>query len=362
MIIGLYFYCKYLHFSIRKDFSLSVLFLTLATLNRSTFAIVLIAVLGTELLRIIKRHSLLKDKLLSVTLSALSIIGYAAYNSILREKYGSIFLSELLPAKNWEEAKEILNAAYEYWFTWYLSGWHYYLLGACLLLTIVMVLLKKGIKQTFYPVGLLILLIFTGYFVFAILMLRQFMFHDYYFLDTFFLPVLLLLIFALACLPDFSFKYIHMLSAFFIALISIPLMTTAVEKQEIRYADVTPRMAATINNFNDAAAFLDTARIERDARILVLDCCTPNIPFVFMERKGYANMRFNKETVEQQLQWDADYVVIEYSSLISEEGAFLKDPSVLYHLDKRAGNGKIAICKVLKTPKAQKIEDFMKDN
>jgi RsiW-degrading membrane proteinase PrsW (M82 family) len=108
-ITGIYFYYRYLKKNKNKHFIISMLFLTLAALSRTTVAIPLIAVLGIELIRLIKKGINLLPKLFPVSISILSLLSYLFYNGYLRETYGSIFLNHILPPIVLDRQRILLN-------------------------------------------------------------------------------------------------------------------------------------------------------------------------------------------------------------------------------------------------------------
>ena len=126
-VIGIYFYVMYLHKNRNKDFTLSIFFLTLAALSRSTFIIPLLSVSGTELIRIFKKESSFLPKLLPVFISFSTIGFYVWYNSYLRNTYGSVFLNHLMPPDDWNEAKTLIKQIKENWKYEYISKYHYLL-------------------------------------------------------------------------------------------------------------------------------------------------------------------------------------------------------------------------------------------
>ena len=65
--IGIYFYFNYLKTENKKHFYLSLAFITLATLCRSTFLITLFSILTIELIRFIRSEIKIKDKIISVS-------------------------------------------------------------------------------------------------------------------------------------------------------------------------------------------------------------------------------------------------------------------------------------------------------
>ena len=358
VFIGIYFYCKFIQTNKKKDFLISILFLTLAALSRSTCAIPLVAVFGMETLRILRKKSSIKGKILPVFLSIASILGYVWYNSILREEYGSLFLNLLTTPEDMEEAKMIFGKVYDKWLMHYFSGYHYLLLIILIIAALIYLRDKTIPKNQLLPFGLLFIAILTGACTFLVVMLRQFSAHDYYFLDSFFVPVLLFLIMLLTIIPDFKFKHFKLTYVLLLALITFPLLTNAIETQDRRRDtgswDVISRV---INNFKGSDVFLDSLHVSKDAKIIVFDAGAPNIPFMLMKRKGYMNIMLEKDLVLEQLNWDIDYVIIQDNVLTSSD--CLKDPEILSRLNRVGNNGKITVCTVRKTPKEQSVADFL---
>jgi hypothetical protein len=318
----------------------------------------LVAVLGVEFIRILQKKSTIKHKILPVILSLGSILGYIWYNGVLRGHYGSIFLNMLLPAESWEEAKSVFVQAYDKWFTHYFSLWHYGLLLVGILLLIISFRDRNKTEKQFIPFTLLVFAFFCGSILFLIVMLKQFAMHDYYFLDTFFVPVLLLLIILLRRIPDLRLSYSKWVYSLSLILKGVPLVLNADEMQQIRRETGSwDTLSKMVNNFKGSDVFLDSLHISRDAKILVIESTAPNIPFILMKRKGYANMYVNKDVIKEMLKWDFDYIVVQ-DNLFAEADC-LKDPDILFRLKKIADNGKIAVCILLETPKEQTVNEFM---
>lgn len=112
------------------------------------------------------------------------------------------------------------------------------------------------------------------------------------------------------------------------------------ERRETGYWDKTE---ITINNFRNSSDFLDSLNITKDAKILVIDAVAPNIPFILMNKKGYAVMKPNKNNIKEALKWDYDFVVMQKEYFISE--IYSQYPDILTKLEKIADNGKILVCK-----------------
>lgn len=358
-IIGIFFYINYLKNSKERYFTISIIFLTLATLSRMTFAIPLLSVFGLELLRILKMNSKLKLKILPVIISILTITFFYFYNGYLRNIYGSIFLNQFLPAKNIQQVIEILIVVKDQWLFQYFTKVHYILLGIILLTYLILFLLKR-IKHSSLTkeIFLLIGIMFLGCLSFTVLMLRQFPAHDYYFLDTFFLPIIIFLLLVLTLIPIQSNKKNLYLSVIFIVLVSIPFILNAYNSQKNRHdTGYWDRTNSTINNYKNSSKLLDSLNISKQSKILVIDAYAPNIPFILMDRKGYAIMTTSKENIENALLWDFDYITIQNEFFLSD--IYSEYPEVLKRIYKLADNGKISVCRYSKNVLNQSLQDFI---
>lgn len=358
-IIGIYFYLKYLNQKDKTDFWIGIVFLTLSILSRATFAIALCAILAVELMRLIRGEDKLKPKLIPVILSFLIIVSYQIYNNYLRETYGSIFLNHFLPATSFNEAKEIIKDVYKNWATQYFSTFHYLMLFS-LFITSLFYIFKNKIKTTHEngQFWLLILTMFIGYFAFSVLMLKQFPAHDYYFLDTFFLPIVLLLIAIISYIPKLDVIYSNKYNPIFIILLCTPLIVNAVYSQkQRRITGNWDRTSATINNFKSSEAFLDSLKIKQNAKMIVIDAYAPNIPFILMNRKGYAIMNTSKENILSALKWDFDYIIVQNEFFVSD--IYANYPEIVSKIKKIADNGKISVCILSADMTNQSLLGFM---
>lgn len=308
-VIGMCFYTLYRKRKKPFDFWWTILFLTLAALSRTTFVIPLLAVLGWELVLILKNKSLWKYKLIPVTLSALIIAGYFLYNSYLTSNYGSIFLNHLMPAKNPDQFSKVWNAISERWLVEYFSVYHYIAFGLILILYFYSKFKEKEKEKTTPGITGPLLLMFVGCILFAVAMWMQFEHHEYYFLDTFFLPILLLLILLLNYITisrSVGLKFL------LVAVISVPLIWNAEKSQgEKNVIQDWNRASRSVVNYKNSEEFLNEAGVSKTDRILVVGTQAPNVPFFLMKRKGYAIIYPSRDWVEQAMAWDFDYVMSE---------------------------------------------------
>ncbi len=360
VIIGIYFYQKYLKRHEQNNFYLSILFLTLATLSRTTFAVTLVSIFGLEFLSLIGGEKKWRPFFISGAFAGISVISFYFYNDYLRAVYGSLFLNSLLPAANFSDAKEIIKSVYNNWATQYFSIIHYLILFSLIIIASFFIL-KQKIKNDYMTrsFGLLILLLFIGYSTFAILMLKQFPDHDYYFLDTFFLPIILFLITVLSYIPRLDLKYFKLYGVV-IVLVSVPLIINAMNSEaHRRNLNSLDRTASTINSFMGSETFLDSLKIKRDAKVMVIDVYSPNIPLILMNRDGYVILYTNatKKNIQNALGWKYDYIVIPNQFFISEVCSTY--PEIVSRIKKIADNGKISIFTLINNKTNRSLTEFL---
>jgi len=357
-IIGLFFYSRYLKGNSRTDFNLGIVFLTLATLSRTTCAINLLAVCGLEISRVWRKQLRLKPIVIPMITSLIIIGSFHLYNNYLREVYGSDFLNHFLPARSYNEAKKIFSNIYKNWIDQYFSYLHYLVLFVSIAAGAFYFFRKRTPKDVgtndFY---LLVVMLIMGNLAFGLLMFRQFVEHDYYFLDTFFLPVLFILVITLSWIAPSNNKNVKVYGIG-IALLSIPLIATAIRSQsQRRNTGYWDRIAATINNFRNSDLFLDSLKIPGDAKMLVLDAYAPNIPFIFMNRKGFAVLNTSQEEIQEALKWNYDYLIIQDDFFLSD--VYNSYPDIIKKIKIFSDNGKISICMRLKKDTIQSLYEFL---
>ena len=348
-LIGLWFYLRYYESRALRHFHLSIAFLTLALLMRTTFAIELIAILCFEVLRVFRKESSFLDKLPSVLISVALFLAYFLWNRHLRNLYGTIFLNELLPPEDWQDAKELVADTYHKWTYHYFQRLQYLAVAALALTALVVSFFQKKVlklndlKPNNGPAPLslwwLVLIETFGCLLFSVAMMQQMPFHDYYLLDTFFLPIIFTVTLLLRPIQ------VQRLSAKFIgASVAVVLcifwIRGAKTMQEVR-RNIEYKGAVSYNRFKDADKILDSLGISRDAKILCLYGYAQNGPFIQMGRKGYSMMWDEDGWLENALSWDYDYIVIE-NSKFSEH--LDKDRIMLSRLKKIGGNQKFSVC------------------
>ena len=342
--VGLWAYLRYYEEGKQRYYIIGIVFLTLATLIRTTFLIVLIAIFCFEFLRILRKESTWRNKTLPIFLSLLFIASYYLWNLHLRTEHGTLFVNNLLPAESWMDAVGIIKSAYELWKFHYLTLIHYYiLLIAFGVFTYKMVqnyLLKRNTyddqtKSSKMSLWWLCGGWFFGCVLFAVVMLKQYVDHDYYFVDTFFLPIIFLLVLLLRKIP------LNIYAKCTLLIVMALLWRQATHMQISRRNLWDTENHLTELRFEGADRFLDSIGVSRNAKIIALYVYPQNVPFLKMGRKGYTVMFTTDNVAKEALTWDYDYIVIE-NDIFEKE--FDKNKEILSHLYKVADNGRISLC------------------
>lgn len=338
-----------------KHFIYAISLLTFATLSRTTFAIPLIAIISIELLRFLRFEKIkgnrltIATKILVVLISGTFIGGFAYHNSLLSTQYGSIFLSSFLPAESWIEVKQIVSKSYHTWIKQYFSKSHYHIATVIISLTIfAKFYLKKQVAIHQKQFLFIVLIITLGCIIFSSLMLKQFVDHDYYFLDSFYFPICLLLVFILSFSPSVSdflntttLKHTIIHGVILVA-VAVPLMTKAHKMQKgRRHIHDYDIMYKTVENFKESGKLLTQLQVPDTAKILIISVFSPNTPFVFLNRKGYAINSPHQAHIDLALSWDYDYIIIENDVFAAEIHTVY--PGLASQLKKVGDNGKITV-------------------
>lgn len=355
-IIGLYFYFVYRKSAVKTDFIIAFVFLVLAALSRTTFLVLLVSVCCTIFFKWLKERENFNFYAKTILTAILVVLFYFTYNHFLREKYGSIFLNHLLPIQNLNHFIEIITSIKSNWIFHYFSKIHYWIFLIIILQFTYFKSVEKITLSSLQIIGFkLVGWMFLGNLLFFLLMGEQFKQHDYYFLDTFFLPVLLFFTLLLSTIPLFKKRRIILFLNLFVFLSIIPFIISAQKTQiQKRETGSWDRTQATINNFEKSEELLNKLNISKSAKILVIDSYAPNIPFIKMNRKGYALMVTSKKNIYDAMHWEADYVVFQNEFFISD--IYSNFPQIINHLKILSSNGKITVCKFEESK--QSLDEF----
>ena len=316
------------------QFVQAVLFFTLAALPRSPMVMFLVCVVLQELLsRRFKREHL-------ALLPAFVLLGaWAWYKNHLSVEYGSQFLTQFTPAGSVSEFWTLTLSVCKRWLLQLFTWPHYILLVA--------VLPVAAWKHFWRDAQTRILLVqsglaFAASAAFYVVLVRQFVDHEYYFLDSFYLPVVLLFLAAMRAWPISKDRF----SGLLVAGCAVLLIAGAVFSKKVQEAKHREEPwdlgELTRKNFEGSGDWLDSLQVPRDARILVIDAFTTNIPLIHMRREGWTVLTTNQENIQKALELPFDFVVLQDFSAASD--VLYPYPEITGKIDRVAGNGKLTLC------------------
>ena len=338
--IGTYFLARFWKENTHRSFIWAVLLFTVAALLRLPFAINLLALLISIALgqRFLKGET---RKLLRPLIIAICIVGlYWLYNQYLRTIYGSMFISNFQLPETWAHAKHLVKVSLESWGIQYLHWVGY----AFIIVMALWALFRNGrslLKGENRAVLFHFLAILAGAACFSVLLLQQFPNHDYYGLDAFLPPVVIGLVLCYWVIKPnvLTMWFIPGLGILGMALFSLPYLN---KQQELRYfVQAWNLNHKTYRNFKGSDAFLDEKAIPADAKMLVIDAYTTNIPLIEMKRDGFTLLTTSKSRMEEALKWPFDYVVLQDTFEIPE--VVMNYPGIVDQLTKVCSNGKINV-------------------
>jgi hypothetical protein len=363
-LMGIYYYILYLRKPNYKLFALCIVLLTISSLYRTTFIIPQIAIFGVEFIRVLRKNAKLSWLLSLLVVSGIALYLHRLHNENQIHTYGSIFLYYIVPALNWSEGITYLKQTFE--------NWHFdYLNVAQLILLLVLSTLGIRNLNTFKPKGdfkssifLFILACLTGYLMFTIAMLSKFPHHDYYFIDTYFSTVILLLILLLGLLEK-SFPKIILSRYYFGFVILFGITTIFLGSRNLT--------ARTMDNEWDYSSelvdiyacgdqILDSLEIPKEAKLMVFGPQYPNLPLILLNRKGYTLFGTKDWEVIRALTWDFDYIILPNQYFLKE--FYSLHPDLINRFNKIYDNGKFSICTLKEEGTSTSLKEFfqLKDN
>lgn len=340
-MIGLYFFVYFLKTQRRKFFYLCLVFVTLAALARLPFAILLVAIGCFEAFYVLKNRRLEAYKLPGFALSIACIIAYYIYNGYLRKQYGSLFLNYIIPATSVSDFIEFTKTALKKWNYQYFNILSWLLFGVVALVGVYNTLRNRKqftvLEKQFL---FLICILFGGCGLYYLLMCYQFMNHDYYFLDTFYLPLVGLFMFFVATWPPLSIPRAKLLGALSL-FVFVPVFLFSREKLQERAVLAYTGESSTADHYKDASRLLDSLKVPKGAALLVFGNDGSNNAFILLKRKGFVIIEPDSAKIARALQWPYDYLVVDDEAMISK--VYARAPSIIYKIRRIGGNGKISV-------------------
>lgn len=228
-------------------------------------------------------------------------LGYALHSISLGSAHGSLFLSNVDWGKTTIELIQL----------WWLGvSDHLRLILLVLvpaLASLVLVIWKKGLKNSEWIAGIAVLLVSLTY---QYLVAPQFIRHDYYLLDTWVPLCLVTLHFARGLWQGRQLQ---------VLAVALPLLAwVAWNTHGERYSrdpSVQYELDRAQTAFLLSNGFMDQLAIPDSAKVLVLEAFSTNLPLVNLERNGFMVARTNEASAEEALKLDWDYVVMPIEAL-----------------------------------------------
>lgn len=347
VVMGMYYYFTYLQRGKRTPFFLSILLLTVAALTRKTLLGVLLCIWLYEIAGNVFKNRSVQFQHTVILLFFALFIGYQLYFQQLYNRHGSMFLSYFLMPQNWEEAKRLLSVIFTKWPATFGSAVHYIaLLGALIIALYRLPEILRSDDRIARAASFFTTCMFVGYAFFFVIMMKQWEHHDYYHLDTFYLPSFLLLSLGARFVPRrWLIPSRRMIWGILVSLVLGYALFHAhkIQSERLRTEGRGDPYRMHLY-YQNTAHLLDSLGVPADACILVLDAYAPNLPFIHMKRKGYAILTTSSKHLSTALGWDYDLISIPDSTIISD--VYPNLPSISRHLTPFATNGKVSFYRV----------------
>lgn len=343
-IVGVYYYFLFRATHLNKHFYVFSLCIGIALLSRTTFVIPFIAVLAMEFLSIAKARKIEWKRYVFIFPIVVSFFLYRRHNDALRNEYGSMFLHRLIPAENMDETWFLLDYIWEHWRFVYFSSIHYWALAIVAVFVVYFLVAKRIPQQSRRLLLSFVAVYLLGCLLFVAAMLKQFQDHDYYFVDTFYLPSLLVLITLLSFVPAARKKIHHTFYALaLVAFVAFAFRMPMKSQRSRHEAGANNQLQNTIENFTGSAQYLDSLGVSRGAKMLVIDAVAPNLPLTLMDRKGLVVLWTTKGMIEHALKWEYDYIVFQNEYFMDH--VYRGFPEILEIVQNIGSNGRITVCK-----------------
>lgn len=362
-IIALWAYLRYLRGNDRY-FAWAMAMAAVATLIRTSFAILPVAMVCFEVLRARLHRTTLLPKLPAILLSAASVGGYMAWNAHLRSLYDTVFLSGLMPAQDMDELKTLLSRTADNWRYSYFSKFQQWLFVAVAVATVAWIIYKHFLKgktvslEGEKPADTSLWIFVAGYMLgccmFTIAMAQQAPDHDYYFIDTLLLPTLLALALTLKALPMPKGRTATLVATIIVGVVGAKMLVDASKDMKQRRNN-DDRAYLTVQAFEGSEAWLDSLGVGRETKIMAMYAYPQNAPFILMNRRGYTMMWYDDDIVSAGIKFPYDYIAIENRRFRND---FPYHKKYLGHLKPLATNGKITLCYYSDTVFCHRVEDF----
>lgn len=346
---GLLFYALYLRSDKTWELYVSLLLLTLSMMTRTSFAVLWVAIACFQILRVWRHEADIRSSWLPFVIGAIFFASWWLWSSHLRQEYGSLFLGSLLPVQNMEEARFVMQNVHDRWrFHYFQRMQHWLFVAVAVGAFATLIVRRKHFHTEDRKLSLwwLAAIWVFGEILFVIAMSQQYCDHDYYFLDSLYLPVVMIFAGLLSILPNPSKQWTRV-SLLIVVLVLTGFMTLeACHMQKVRRLEGVETLDTAIRYKTANRMLEENGYGSKDLRFLALFSYPQNLPFVMMDREGYSVMKNKPAVVAHALTFNYDYILVEdevYRRLFEEADY------ILPRLQRLAGDGKISVCTLADT-------------
>ncbi|MBR4912787.1 MAG: glycosyltransferase family 39 protein [Bacteroidales bacterium] len=341
---GLLFYVLYLHDDKIWKLYMALLLITLSMMTRTSFAVLWVAVGCFQMLRIWRGEARFRSSWLPFVAGALLFAAWWLWSMHLRQQYGSLFLGSLLPVQNMDEAREVLQYVHDRWMFHYyqrIQHWLYVVVAVGAVVTLIFKGKKSKVEGKRLSLWWLLAIWMLGEVLFALAMSQQYADHDYYFLDSFYLPIVMSFAGLLSILPNPSKQWVRVAALAVVLAFTAYMTVVACRMQRTRRQEGVEALTTAIRYKNANRMLSETGYGSKDLRFLTLFSYPQNTPFVMMNREGYAVMWNDTVVVAHALTFDYDYILVEDEVYRRE---FDAASYILPRLQRLAGDGELSVC------------------
>ena len=324
--------------------------LALATAMRTPFAVPLLATLLHTAARLAARPGAPPGRWragLAFGLALGFLAGYFLYNEHLTRAYGgSMFLARPLPYSDAAAAWAGTRFVADKWGLDLLSAWQWGALAAVLPLALLSRHPRAWLRSEWAAHWLLLA---TGGALYYLLMGPQYVDHDYYFIDSLLLPLVLLFAGGVAGLSWPAGRAARWTGAALAAGLAGVWLNATHTVQARRYTpQPDDRGLATLANFTGTARLLDSLGVARSARITVFDAYSYNLPLLLMQRRGWTVLTTTEDNLRAGFAEPADYIITQNAFLRSD--VTNNYPLLLERMDSAFSNGRLTLWRPRRRP------------
>lgn len=311
LFIGAYHLLIYNERQTKKDLIQAVIALSLSSAIRTPFAILLIALVGYQLLLLLRKKGTLQT-LVILAVGLIIPITYFLYNQHLRAEYGSIFLGSPLYPRNLAELKSNFSEAYQNWYYHYFGALQWSMVIFSLISIFVLRLLRQDLLRNEVRLLDLSLIYGLGVFSYMILMSRQLVHHDYYALDTF-IPYLVLI--AIVQISTFikRARIPYFFAFVLLGTLVVSLKSNLSLLEERRSPEFSEPYTQMYHDYSQMSSLLIRNSIHREEEIQIWDPLAPNMPFLLSGNSGANLLELDHDRIEESMHWPLKHIVVRNS-------------------------------------------------